>query len=155
MTRMLMLAATLCFVAAVGAVAGTGTIEIVHPWARASIGRIGVVYMTIKNTGTTDDRLVAAATPLAAQAQLHISVNNNGVMSMRPLSAVDVKANGEAVLHPDGMHLMLIGLKHPLKAGQSFPLTLTFEKAGSLEVTVPVMKVGTTGGTNGMGGMKM
>jgi periplasmic copper chaperone A len=151
MARMLMLAVTFCF--ATVAAAQTGTIAVDHPWARASIGQVGVVYMTLKNTGASDDRLVAAATPVAAEAQLHISINNNGVMSMRPLAAVELKAHGQAVLQPGGMHLMLTGLKHPLKAGQHFPLTLTFAKAGTFTVTVPVMKVGSTGGA--MGGMKM
>ncbi len=151
MTRMLMLLITSCLFTV--AAAQTATIAVDHPWARASIGQVGVVYMTLKNTGTIDDRLVAAATPVAAQAQLHISVNNNGVMSMRPLAAIELKAHGQTVLQPDGMHLMLTGLKHPLKAGQRFPLTLTFAKAGSLTVTVPVMKVGSMGGS--MGGMKM
>jgi periplasmic copper chaperone A len=149
MTRILLLVAMFFFVAVPTTVAQTATIKVVHPWARASTGNVGVVYMTIRNTGTADDRLVAAATPVAAQAQLHISINTNGVMSMRPLSSIEVKANGQAVLQPDGMHLMLMGLKQPLKAGASFPLTLTFEKAGNLAVTVAVRQVGS------MGGMKM
>ena len=148
MPRMLVLAAILVF-----AVAGTATaqtpIVIDHPWSRATTGRVGVVYMTIKNTGNTDDRLVAAAAPVAGKAELHTMTEENGVMKMRPLPAIEVKAAAEASLKPGGMHLMLMGLKAPLKEGASFPLTLTAEKAGKIEVTVPVEKAGA------MGGMKM
>ena len=102
--------------------------------------------MTIRNTSTADDRLVAAATPLAGEARLHIAINYNGVTKMRPLSAVDVKTKGQVALRPGGIHLMLAGLKRPLKEGQSFPLTLTFEKVGKLDVTVAVEKAGSMGG---------
>jgi hypothetical protein len=127
-------------------------IQIDHPFARASTGATGVVYMTIRNLGTEDDRLVAAQTPVAGAAQLHTETNDNGVMKMRPLQSVDVKAKGQATLKPGGMHLMLMQLKHPLKVGETFQLTLTFEKAGSVPVTVSVEKAGSMGT---MGGMKM
>jgi periplasmic copper chaperone A len=149
MKKILLLASMFLFVLVPTTIAQTATVEVTHPWARASTGNVGVVYMTIKNTGPVDDRLVAATTPVAAQAQLHVSINTNGVMSMRPLSSIAVKANGQAILRPDGMHLMLVGLKQPLKAGETFPLTLTFQKAGNLDVTVAVGQIGA------MGGMKM
>ena len=68
---------------------------------------------------------------------------------MRPVSTIDVKPKGQTMLKPGGLHVMLIGLKQPLKQGESFPLTLTFEKAGELDVSVVVEKAGA------MGGMKM
>ena len=126
------------------AAAQTTTIQIDHCWARASVTKTGAVYMTIKNTGNADDRLVAVATPVADRAQLHIEMNDNGIMKMRPLSAIDVKANSTVTLAPGGMHVMLIGLKQRLKEGQSFPMTLTFEKAGTLHVTVATQKAGAT-----------
>jgi copper(I)-binding protein len=128
------------------AAAQTTTIQIDRCWARASVTKTGAVYMTIKNTGSTDDRLVAVATPVADRAQLHIEMNDNGIMKMRPLSAIDVKANSTVTLAPGGMHVMLIGLKQRLKEGQSFPMTLTFEKAGTLHVTVATEKAGATSG---------
>jgi len=131
------------------ALAQTKTIEIDHPWARASAGKTGAVYMTIKNTGDADDRLVKVETPAAERAQMHIEINDNGVMKMRPMPAIDVKAKAQATLQPGGMHVMLFGLKQPMKAGQTIQLTLTFEKSGTLDVTVPVEKAGS------MGGMKM
>ena len=79
-------------------------------------------------------------------------IDDNGVMKLRPLKAIDVKANGEATLKPGGMHVMLVGLKQPLKEGENFPLTLTFEKAGKIDVKVAVKKAGSLGN---MPGMKM
>lgn len=155
MPRVLLFVVVLLLRITATAVAQTGTIQVEHPWARASTGDTGVAYLTIRNTGKADDRLLAAATPVAGHAELHITVNDNGIMKMRPLSAIDVKAGGRAVLKPGGMHVMLMDLKQPLKEGQSFPLTLTFEKAGRLDVTVAVEKAGSTGGIHSMGGMKM
>jgi copper(I)-binding protein len=148
MVKTMMIAALLVLGTAT-AQAETATVQIDHPWSRASAGKTGAVYMTIKNGGAADDKLVAAASPVAGKVELHIEIMDNGVMKMRPLPAIDVKANGETMLKPGGMHVMLIGLKHPLKQGESFPLTLTFEKAGKVTVTVPIEKAGA------MGGMKM
>jgi len=88
-------------------------------------------------------------TPIADQAQLHTEINDKGIMKMRAVSAIDVKPKGHTILKPGGLHVMLIGLKQPLKVVESFPLTLTFEKAGKLDVTVTVEKAAA------MGGMKM
>jgi periplasmic copper chaperone A len=105
--------------------------------------------MTVANKGPVQDRLLAAATPVADQAQLHTEINDKGIMKMREVPAIDVKPGGQTMLKPGGLHLMLVGLKQPLKVGDSFPLTLTFEKAGRLDVTVTVEKA------PAMGGMKM
>ena len=146
MLRRLWRVLILCLTLSAAAHAQTAGIQIEHPWARASGGQTGVVYLTIKNAGAADDRLVAAASPVAAKSELHITINDNGVMKMRPLSAIDVKAGSEIVLKPTGMHLMLMGLKQPLKEGQSFPLTLTFEKAGKVDTVVIIEKAGSAGG---------
>ncbi len=102
--------------------------------------------LTIVNTGTSDDRLIAASSPVAEKSEPHSTIDDNGVMRMRPLAGIEVKAGERVELKPGGMHLMLTGLKAPLKLGQSFPLTLTFEKAGAVSVTVAVEKAGATGG---------
>jgi copper(I)-binding protein len=134
---------------------GTPSVEIMVPWARATPGaaRNGAAYFTIVNKGKASDRLVAVSTPVAAMAELHRTEDDKGVMKMLPVTSVEVKAGGRAVFKPGGYHVMLMGLKAPLKEGQSFPLTLTFEKAGKLDVTVKVRKVGAMG--DGHGGMKM
>jgi copper(I)-binding protein len=130
-------------------------IEVTHAWARATAttAKTGGAYLTIANKGASDDRLIAAATSVAAKAELHVTSMDGSVMKMRPLAALDVKAGGQEELKPGGMHIMLFGLTAPLKEGQRFPLALTFEKAGKVDVMVTVEKPGAMGGA--MPGMKM
>jgi periplasmic copper chaperone A len=131
-------------------------IEISHAWARATpaSAQTAAIYLKIVNHGKADDALVGASTPAAAKAELHTTTNDNGVMRMRPLDQVAVKAGGGAEFKPGGMHIMLMGLAHPLKAGDHVPLTLTFAKAGALQVTVTVEKPGAAA-PGDMPGMKM
>lgn len=117
-----------------------GDLTIEHPWARASLGlaKAGAAYLTVVNAGAETDRLIAAATPAAEHAQLHTHLMEDGVMKMRHIEAIEVAPGEPAVLEPGGLHVMMIGLTAPLVAGESFPLTLTFERAGSLEIEVKV-----------------
>ena len=133
-----------------------GSIEIVAPWARASVAGVpsGGAFLTIINKGTTDDQLVSASTPVAGMAELHRTENDNGVMRMVPIAAIDVKAGQKVALAPGGYHVMLMDLKAPLTEGQSFPLTLVFDKAGKIDVMVKVGKAGAMG-SGDMGGMNM
>jgi len=136
------------FVFAAGAAsAQTGGLQVENAWARATPGKsqIGAAYVTIQSP--TPDRLVAASTPVAKEAQLHTMEMSGMVMKMRPISGVDIPADKPVTLGPGGMHIMLMGLKEPLKAGQSFPLTLNFAKAGTRTVNVAVEPVGATGPT--------
>jgi periplasmic copper chaperone A len=129
------------------------SIDVTDAWARAmpAGAKTGAAYVTVANTGNSDDTLVGASTPVATEAQLHTTITDNGVMKMRPVSAIDVKPGATVTLKPGGMHLMLTGLKQPLSEGQSFPLTLNFAKAGKIEATVQVRKVGAMSGMD-MGG---
>ena len=142
--RILLLVAGVVF-AAGAASAQSGQLDVDHAWARATPGKsdVGAAYVTIRSP--TADRLIAASTPVAKEAQLHTMTMTGMVMKMRPISGVDIPADKPVTLAPGGMHIMLIGLKSPLKAGQSFPLTLTFAKAGTRTVTVAVEKVGAGG----------
>lgn len=117
-----------------------GDLKIDHPWARASAGAAanGAAYMTITTTANTPDRLIKAASPVAGKVELHTHVVEGDIMRMRPVQAIDVNVGEPAVLKPGGLHVMLIGLSAPLKQGESFPLTLSFEKAGSVTVEVAV-----------------
>jgi copper(I)-binding protein len=146
----------LAFGLATAALAQTSAIEVDQVWARATPpgAKTGAVYLTLVNKGDTEDRLVSVATPVAGKAELHTTINDNGIMRMRPIAAVAVKPGSSTKLQPSGMHIMLTELKAPLVAGQSFTLTLTFEKAGSREVTATVGKAGSMG-MPGMPGMKM
>jgi periplasmic copper chaperone A len=135
-----------CFLTIAASAAGQqGGIEVEHAWARATstAAKTGVVYLTLVSNEGTDDRLIATATPSADKAELHTTLEDKGVMKMRPVEdGVAIKAGGRTELKPGGTHIMLIGLKAPLKAGTSFPLTLTFEKAGAVEMMVTVEKPG-------------
>ena len=122
-----------------------GPISITHPWSRATAKsqRTGVVYMELKNSGKTADELIAAASPAAEKVQLHTNImSKDGVMMMRPVKAIAIPAGGEARLKPGGFHVMLIGLKAPLQAGSTIPLTLEFARAGSTQVEVEVERIG-------------
>jgi hypothetical protein len=79
------------------------------------------------------------------RTELHTHINENGIFKMREVEAIEVPAGGEAVLEPGGLHVMFMGLHKPLKQGESVHLTLTFEKAGKVMVSVPVGKVGAMG----------
>ncbi len=116
-------------------------IHIEHAFARAA-PRTGGAYLTITNTGTVPDRLLAASTPVAKEAAVHESKMVNGVMTMRPRGPVTIAPGQSVALKPGGDHIMLMGLKKPLQPGESFPLTLEFEKAGAVTVAVPVEKAG-------------
>jgi hypothetical protein len=119
-----------------------GPLTIEQPWARASVAANGAAYMTISTAGSEADQLVAATSPVADKVELHTHIVEGDVMRMRPVKAIDVNIGEPAVLKPGGLHVMLIGLKGPLKQGERFPLTLTFEKAGSVTVDVDVEAIG-------------
>lgn len=113
--------------------------QVDHPWARASAGpaKAGAAYLTITDQGQPD-RLTGATTPVADTAELHESTGDMGNMKMRPVTGLALTQGKPVKLAPGGYHLMLMGLKAPLKAGETFPLTLRFEHAPPLTVTVAV-----------------
>ncbi len=101
----------------------------------------GVVYLIVMNHGAADDTLTGVSTPVADKAEMHRSVDEKGVMRMDAVPDLTVKANDGVTFGPGGLHIMLTGLKQPLKLGDSFPLTLNFAKAGPVTVTVSVKPV--------------
>lgn len=121
-----------------------GDIEVTDAWARAPVGamKASAAYMTIVNHGSRDDRLVGARTPVTDKAALHTHSMTDGVMRMRPVEAIAVPAGGRAVLQPGGDHVMLMGIEQPLAAGDRIPLTLVFEHAGAVDLTLPVRPPG-------------
>jgi copper(I)-binding protein len=120
-------------------------------WARASAGTAttGAAYVTLMG-GAQADSLVSVSTPLAATAEVHETTNDHGVMKMRPVPGVPIPPGGSVVLAPGGTHIMLMGLKQKLTAGQNFPLTLTFAHAAPVTVDVQVRGIGAAAG-NSMG----
>jgi copper(I)-binding protein len=112
-------------------------------WARAVAGtdtaRVhSAVYFTLDNPGDTPLRLVAAETDVAERTELHETTMEGGVMRMRPVEGVDVPPGGSVTLEPGGLHVMLLGVRRDLAAGDTFALTLRFADGGerTLEVTV-------------------
>ncbi len=128
-----------------GEQAKSGSISIENAWSRATaaVVDVGVGYLTIKNSGDAPDRLVSASAAVAAKAEMHQTQMVNGVMQMRPVpDGIPIPAKATVALEPSGYHLMLLGLKGPLKDGESFPASLTFEHAGTVEVTFHVQAMG-------------
>ena len=123
-------------------------LSIVHPSARPTPpgARVGGAYFTLENRGRADDRLVHVESPVAGAAELHSMAMEGNLMKMRQLAALDVPAGAKVVLSPGGYHVMLVDLKRPLVAGQAFPIRLTFERAGTIEVSAQVEAAGVTPG---------
>jgi copper(I)-binding protein len=139
MRRLLWLPYLLALTAAAHA---EGTITIDHAWSRpAAAGQVGVIYLTITDSGPPD-ALTAVATPIAADAMLHESSTKGGMAEMRMIDQVPVAAGKPARLAPGGMHVMLMGLKKKLAPGDTFPVTLTFTHAGQITTTVTVARPG-------------
>ncbi|HEX4235053.1 MAG TPA: copper chaperone PCu(A)C [Caldimonas sp.] len=123
--------------------ARVGEIAIEHPFAAPSIAGTtnGAAYFAaLENAGSTADRLLGATTPVAARVELHtMAVDAQGVMRMREIDGIALAPHARIEMGPgSGMHLMLIGLKEPLREGRSFPMMLRFERAGKVEVMVVV-----------------
>ncbi|SOC45163.1 hypothetical protein SAMN05892877_11437 [Rhizobium subbaraonis] len=118
-----------------------GDIEIGHPYARAMLpgAKVGGGYLKLTNEGSADDRLVSATSDRAGSIQLHEMKIDNGVMIMRELQGGIAVPKGETVeLKPGGYHVMFMNVKQPFKEGETVKATLTFEKAGSVEVEFSV-----------------
>ncbi len=131
-----------------------GGVQVSDAWVRATVfgeadagayehpaaGEFGnsAAYMTIRNTGAAGDYLVGVETDVAAAAELHTVEDNGGMLAMWPVEAIEIPAGATVELRPGGHHLMLIGLSRELRAGETVPLTLRFERAGELVVEAEV-----------------
>ena len=123
---------------------------IMEAWARPSIGSTGnsAAYMKVMNHGDAADRLVDAKSDVARKTELHTHIMEDNIARMRRVEGgVEVPAKGNVEFKPGGLHVMLIGLKSKLAEGDSFPLTLVFEKKGEVVVDVKVQK--SAGKSNG------
>jgi hypothetical protein len=110
-------------------------VRMVPPGAMAT-----AAFMVLKNTGDKDVKLVKAETSAAKVTELHTHLNEDGVMKMRRVPAIDIKAKGEAALEPGGLHIMMIDLKAPLKEGDKVAVTLGFDDGSSKKIEAPVRK---------------
>ena len=125
-----------------------GDLVISQGWTRATPNgaKIGGGYLTIENKGSAPDRLIGGSADVAGSVQVHEMSMNNGVMKMRPVEKGLTIDPGKTVkLAPGGYHLMMMGLKSQLKQGDKVPVTLEFEKAGKVTVSLDVAGVGAQG----------
>lgn len=127
--------------------ARVGSIVVEQAWARATTpsASTGATYLTVRNTGALPDRIVSMEAPVAGHAMAHQSKEEDGVARMTEAGPLGIPAEGALEMKPGGTHIMLMGLKGGLKPGQEFPLTVTFEKAGTVQVPVKVGSPGAMG----------
>jgi copper(I)-binding protein len=139
MRRLALLGAFFLMVCARGGLAAELSAD--EAWARASLGAgtTGAVFLRIHNGGSAPARIVSAATPVAEAAELHTHQMDGSVMRMRPVESLEVPAGGSLQLQPGGDHIMLFGVKQPLREGESFDLTLTSESGQSVTLAVQVL----------------
>jgi hypothetical protein len=121
-------------------------VRMVPPGAMAT-----AAFMVLKNGGAKDVKVVKADNPASKVTELHTHITEGGMMKMRPVKDIEVKAKGETALKPGGLHVMLIDMKAPLKEGEVVPITLTFDDGSSKRVDAKVVKP--TAGDMPMGAM--
>ena len=132
-----------------------GDLVITQAWTRATPGgaKTGGGFLTIENKGSTPDKLIGVSADVAGKVEVHQMAMDNGVMKMRPVEGGLTIDPGKTVkLAPGGLHLMMMDLKSPLKQGDKVPVTLQFETAGKVQVTLDVQGVGAPGPSGNMGG---
>lgn len=157
--KALLAAAFAAVIIGCGVAANAAGLVLDDAWSRPAVDT-GVVYLTIVNRNDTPDALIAAQTPVAHTAELHETVAGSAPMqgmsgmsgmsgmgsmstaSMKRVKQIPVPARGRTQLAPGEYHIMLIGLRSPLKAGTAFPLRLDFRHAGWTTVQVHVHAMG-------------
>ena len=128
-----------------------GGLVLSHAWARATPGgaQVGGGYLTIENKGTAPDKLLGGSSPVAAEVEVHAMAMRNDVMTMRPvIGGLSIPPGQTVTFAPGGYHIMMMGLKAPFKQGDRVPMTLQFEKAGMVNVTLDVQGVGASSPTS-------
>ncbi|MFN7609849.1 MAG: copper chaperone PCu(A)C, partial [bacterium] len=112
-------------------------------------------YLTITNTGAEADRLIRAASPRATRTELHEMAMDGNMMTMRPVTSIEVPANGSVKLEPGGFHIMFLDIPKPFAANETIPVSLTFERAGQIDVELIVgVRAGQSGPVSDHGSKK-
>ena len=121
-----------------------GSLTISDPWSRATPkgAESAIGYITIKNNGTTPDRLIGGSIDVAETFELHSMVMENGIAKMRELKDVEIKPGQTIEFKPGGSHVMFVNLKHPLSKGEHIKGTLIFEHAGTVQIEYDVEGIG-------------
>jgi len=117
-----------------------GTMQPGDSDSHTASGGTSAAYLVIANSGSSADNLIKAESDVADSVELHTMTMQDNVMKMTPVEKIEVPAGGSVELKPGSFHVMLIGLRHELKEGDVVKLTLTFEKAGTIQVEAPVRK---------------
>lgn len=119
-----------------------GNLKIENPQARATVPaqKMSGGFLKIENKGGAD-KLLSASSPASKTMELHTMTMDGNVMKMREVKTIEVPANGSVELKPGGLHLMFMDIKAPFKAGESVPVKLKFQKAGEVEIKVPVRDI--------------
>jgi periplasmic copper chaperone A len=126
-----------------------GSLEIGHPWARATPPTAPTAggFLSVTNTGTVSDRLISVSSPAAETVQIHEMKMEGNVMRMREYEGgLEIAPGATVTLAPGNLHLMMMGLKAPFKQGEKVPMTLVFEKAGKIDVELMVVPIGASPG---------
>ncbi|MFH1661266.1 MAG: copper chaperone PCu(A)C [Pseudomonadota bacterium] len=141
MKKLSLLAASLMFSAGVLA-AAADHVSVQDPYVRLAPPNAPATgaFMVIKNNGDKDVKVVKADNPVSKVTELHTHLNEGGVMKMRPVPSIEVKAKGEAVLKPGGLHVMMIDIKTPMKEGDVVPITLSFDDGSTKQVDAKVVR---------------
>lgn len=148
MLRTSLIAAALLALVAIPALADdvtAGSLKISGAWSRATPkgAAVGAGYVTITNAGTAPDRLIGGTSDASNRFEVHEMSMDGGVMKMREMSnGIEIKPGQTIELKPGGYHVMFVGLNKQLEAGQKIKVTLTFEKAGKVDVEFPVQPIG-------------
>ncbi|MGB4065441.1 MAG: copper chaperone PCu(A)C [Azonexus sp.] len=141
MKQLSLLAASLMFSA--GVLAGAAdNVSVQDPYVRLAPPNAPATgaFMVIKNNGDKDVKVIKADNPISKVTELHTHINDGGVMKMRPVPSIEVKAKGEAVLKPGGLHVMMIDIKAPMKEGDVVPITLSFDDGSTKQVDAKVVR---------------
>ncbi len=122
----------------------TGDIEIDHPWSREAPPTATVIagFFQLKNNAQLDDYLISASTPVAKRVEIHTHEMSDGMMQMKQIDRVKVAAQETVMFKPGGYHLMIFNPEKAYKQGERFPMTLTFQNAGEVQVELAVEKNG-------------
>jgi copper(I)-binding protein len=142
MKRILNILASIALLACLAKGALAGDIMVMNaaaPESLTPVAKTAAVYFSIMNHGASDDTLVSVTTPAADHAAVHETTMENDVMKMAEVERLVIPAGSTVDLKPAATHVMLTGLKTPLKEGETVSLTLTFEKSGEVKIDVPVV----------------
>jgi len=126
-----------------------GNLTISAPWARATPkgAQVGAGYFTVTNKGSVPDRLLGGASEVSEHFEIHEMKMDNGIMRMREMAqGLEIKPGETVAFKPGGGHVMFVGLKGPLTQGQQLKATLSFEKAGKVDVSFTVQGMGAQSG---------